>query len=224
MPIDSVIDGITIDKSRVCRFLGYLRGQNLTASASSLIDLQIEEAQGLIQPSHSFVVRKVLDAEISRTFIEGAVVFTSNVITSILSRCHEVAIFTATVGAGLEERVSQLMGKGEMLKAVVLDAVGSAAIEKVACELEENVRKKAMTGGAEISRRYSPGYCDWDIKEQKLLFDTLNGDSAGVELTEGYLMMPQKSISGVIGISFDQTITVSTCLSCSNKDCEGRRI
>lgn len=224
MPIATAIDGITIDKSRVCRFLGYLRGQNLTASTSSLIDLQIEEAQKLVKPSYSYTTRKVLASEIPRTFIEGPVVFTSNIITGILSRCHEVAIFTATIGASLEKRVSQLMDQGEMLKAVALDAVGSAAIEKVVCELEESVRKKAMTGGAEISRRYSPGYCDWDIKEQKLLFDSLNGDSAGVELTEEYLMMPQKSISGVIGISFDQNITVSTCLDCTKKDCEGRRI
>lgn len=224
MPIASAIDSITIEKSSVSRYLGYLRSQNLSASVSSMIDSQIEEAQRLIKPSYSCTIRKVLDAESPRTFIEGPVIFTSNIITGILSRCHEAAIFVATVGAGLEERVSQLMNKGEMLKAVVLDAVGSAAIEKVACELEENVRRKALAGGAEISRRYSPGYCDWDIKQQKLLFDTLDGDSAGVELTKDCLMTPQKSISGIIGIGFDQAITVSSCLSCSKKDCEGRRI
>ena len=224
MPVVLAIDRITIDKSSVSRYLGYLRGQNLSAPVSALIDRQIEEAQSLLEPSCSCSIRKILDTEGPRTFIEGPVTFSSNTITGILYRCHEAAIFVTTIGTGLEKRVSELMNKGEMLKAVVLDAVGSAAIEKVASNLEESVRKKASSGGARISRRYSPGYCDWDIKEQKLLFDTLNGDSAGVGLTEDSLMTPQKSISGIIGIGFDKAITISSCLSCSKKDCEGRRI
>lgn len=224
MPIALAINSTTIDKNGVCRYLGYLHGQSLRASVSSLIDSQIEEAQRLIEPSYSCSIRRILDAESPRTFIEGPVMFTSNIITGILSRCHEAAIFVATIGAGVEKRVSHLMSRGEMLKSVVLDAVGSAAIEKVACELEESVRKRASLDGAKISRRYSPGYCDWDIKQQKVLFGALTGDSAGVKLTEDSLMMPQKSISGVIGIGFDQDITVSSCLSCSKKDCEGRRI
>ena len=224
MPVASPVDSITIDKTSVIRFLGYLPGQRLTSSTSSLIDSQIEEAQRLIKPSYSCSIRKILDTESPRTIIEGPMILTSNIITKIFSRCHEVAIFVATIGAGVEERVSHLMSSGEMLKAVVLDAAGSAAIEKLACELEESVRKRASVDGARISRRYSPGYCDWHIKQQKLLFDALTGDSVGVELTEDSLMMPQKSISGIIGIGFGQAITVSSCLSCSKKDCEGRRI
>ena len=224
MPTASITNSISIDKSEVCRHLGYMRGRSITASISSLIDRQIEEVQRLIEPSHSSVIRKVVDVESPWVFIEGPVVFTSNIIAGILSNCHEVAIFVTTIGAQLEEKVSQLIEEGEILKAVVLDAVGSAAAEKVAYGLEGSVRERAAAGGAEISRRYSPGYCDWDIKQQKLLFSALDGASAGVELSEDYLMMPQKSISGIIGIGFDQAIAVSSCLSCSKKDCQGRRI
>ncbi|GAH91002.1 unnamed protein product, partial [marine sediment metagenome] len=50
------------------------------------------------------------------------------------------------------------------------------------------------------SRRLSPGYCDWKIDQQKMVFRAMKDDSAGVRLTEECLMLPQKSISGIIGI------------------------
>jgi hypothetical protein len=218
----SVIN-VAIDKSEVCRYLGYINGQRPTASISSLIDGQIEEAYRLIEPSYSYAIKKVRGVEGPNIFIEGFVKFRSNIVGRILSKCHEAAIFLATIGSGIDERVAQLMKEGEVLKAVVLDAVGSEAVEKVTCWLERSVKEMAAASDAEASLRYSPGYCDWDIKQQKVLFAALDGDLAGVELTEDCLMIPRKSVSGIIGIGFDRAITASPCLSCPKKDCPNRR-
>jgi hypothetical protein len=106
----------------------------------------------------------------------------------------------------------------------VLDAVGSEAVEEVTCLLEGRLRERAMAGDAKISLRYSPGYCDWDITQQKALFRAFDGNSLRVKLTEGCLMIPRKSVSGIIGIGLDHSITLSPCLSCNKKDCPSRRL
>lgn len=219
-------DNIDIDKSEVSRYLGYEQESNPSAQICSLIDSEVSEACRLIQPWYSCVIREVESVEASQISVRGTnIVFSSNIIARrILSKCAKVAIFLTTIGPRLEERVSQLMDGGEMLKAVVLDAVGTEAVEKVACWLEGSIKETAAASGAEASLRYSPGYCDWDIKEQEVLFSALDGDLHGVELTEDCLMMPRKSISGIMGIGFDPSITLPPCLFCNRTDCPSRRL
>jgi hypothetical protein len=219
-------NNIKIDRSEVHRYLGYVAQREPTAHISSVVDQQIAEAYELIQPRYSCVIREVDSVDGSRISVRGTnTVFSSKIIARrILSKCSKAAIFLTTIGPTLEQRVSQLMDEGETLKGVVLDAVGSEAVEEVACWLEGSVRDTAAASGADVSLRYSPGYCDWDIKEQKVLFSALDGDLHGVELTEDCLMMPRKSISGIMGIGFDPAITLSPCLFCNKKDCPSRRL
>ena len=219
-------NNINIDRAEVHRYLGYAAQREPTAHISSVIDEQISEAYGLIQPWYSCVIREVDTVDGSRISVRGTnTVFSSNIIARrILSKCSKAAIFLTTIGPTLEERVSQLMDEGETLKGVALDAVGTEAVEKVACWLEGSIKVWAAASGADVSLRYSPGYCDWDIKQQKVLFSALDGDLQGVELTEDCLMMPRKSISGIIGIGFDPSITLSPCLFCNKTDCPGRRL
>jgi len=219
-------NNIDIEKSEVARYLGYGKDGNPSAQISSLIDSQISEASRLIEPSYFCVMKEVENVEASRISLRGNnLVFSSNIVARrIFSKCSKAAIFLTTIGPRLEERVSQLMDGGEILKGAILDAVGSEAVEKVASWVEASIKETAAASGAEVSLRYSPGYCDWDIKEQKVLFSALDGDLHGVELTEDCLMMPKKSISGIIGIGFDSSITLSPCLFCNKTDCPSRRL
>jgi cobalamin-dependent methionine synthase I len=131
-------------------------------------------------------------------------------------------IFVVTIGEALENEVSQLTKEGSILKASVLDTVGSVEVEKVADWLESMIRDVAAANGAKVSWRYSPGYCDWDITQQKELFRGLDGKSVGVSLTDTCLMVPRKSISGVIGMG-ESCNTFSACRFCNRKNCPERR-
>ena len=75
--------------------------------------------------------------------------------------------------------------------------------------------------GLVTSRRFSPGYCDWDISQQKTLFRAVGRDSAGGHSTEGCLMIPRKSISGIIGIGLcnDNVEHYNPCKTCDKHDC-----
>jgi hypothetical protein len=91
--------------------------------------------------------------------------------------------------------------------------------------MEGRLRRLAISQGLSISRRFSPGYCDWEISQQKIIFRALNGNSAGIRLTKGGLMLPQKSISGLIGMgtASHQIENYNPCRTCRKKDCPGRR-
>ncbi|MCH8136634.1 MAG: hypothetical protein IIB77_11700 [Proteobacteria bacterium] len=152
-------------------------------------------------------------------------IFESGVFARLLENCDKAAIFLVTIGDLLEEMVGQLAEDRLVVQATVLDAIGSVAVESVANFVQERVEEVAQAQGLCISRRFSPGYCDWDIEQQRMVFQAMNGDYADVRLTDGCLMLPQKSISGIIGIGpCDSNIEeYNPCRSCDKLECTGRR-
>jgi len=222
---DRVTVDIEIDKKQVCHYIGYDDDQNLSARISSLIDDYAEHAHSLINPLFSYVIKDVEWARGSVSLIEGSIIFKSRIIARLLERCPQVAIFVVTIGKYLEETAWQLARDGLILQATVLDAIGSDAVEKVADFAQDRIKEVAKAQGLVISRRFSPGYCDWNIGQQRMLFYALTGDTAGIRLTGECLMIPQKSISGIIGIgpSKADVEDYNPCRTCRKKNCPGRR-
>lgn len=221
-----------IDTKSVCSYLGYSADSEPPARISSLIEEYAEEAHHLIVPSFSYVIRDIELVQDSRVFVEGSddllshlIVFESEVIARLLRQCRRVAVLVVTIGSHLEEMTSKLAGDGLILQASVLDAIGSDAVEKVADFVQNMVEEAAHAEGFGISRRFSPGYCDWDISQQRAVFRAVTGDSAGVHLTDRCLMIPQKSISGIIGLgpSEGNVEDYNPCKTCDKDDCRGRR-
>jgi hypothetical protein len=190
-----------------------------------LVDEYLENANHLVDVSYSYIIRDVEWAHGSIAFIEDSIIFKSQVVAQLLERCEKVAVFALTIGNHLEEMVCLLAKERLLLQASVLDAIGSVATEKVADSVQDRISEVASANGLCTSRRFSPGYCDWNVGQQRMLFKAMNGNSAGVRLTEGCLMLPQKSISGIIGIGSDNGSVESynPCNTCKKQDCPGRR-
>ena len=221
----AIDDAIDIDRSRVLQSIGYDTDYKPSTRIMSLINEYIDNAHNLISPLYSYVIRDIESVHGSRVEIEGSVVFQSGVIARMLEQCEKVAVFALTIGNHLEELVAHLAEGGVIVQAAVLDAIGSGATEKVADFVQDRIGEVAHAQGLCVSRRFSPGYCDWDVSQQEMVFRAMNGDSAGVRLTEGYLMLPRKSISGIIGIGTrsSNVENYNPCKTCSKQDCLGRR-
>ncbi len=215
--------GIDIDRQQVLYSIGYGTDYKLPARIESLINEYLENAHYLIEPSYSCVIRDVKLVHGTRVVIEGSVVFQSEVIARLLEQCEKAAVLLVTIGSHLEEMVCRLAEDKLMHQATVLDAIGSVATVKLADFVQNRVSEIAHARGLCISRRFSPGYCDWDVSQQKIIFRTVNGDSVGVRLTGGCQMFPRKSISGIIGIGSREVENYNPCLTCDKYDCVGRR-
>jgi len=216
---------IDIDSQQVLSQIGYGDDYEPSARIASLVNDYIENYHDLVEPSYSYAVRDIVSVQGDCVTIEDSITFEGKIIAGLLKECEKVAMFVLTIGNHLEEMVGHLAENGLILQATVLDAVGSGAAEKLAVFVENRVNKIAMSQGLIASRRFSPGYCDWELNQQKVVFRAMNGDSAGVRLTEGCLMIPRKSISGIIGIGHcaSNIENYNPCHSCKKQDCPGRR-
>lgn len=216
---------ITIDNNRLLSQMGYNDDSEPSAKVQSLVDDYIDNYHNLIESSFSYTLKDIEFVQGSTVYIEGFIAFESKVLARLLKKCEQVGIFALTIGSHLEEMSDYLAKNNLVLQATVLDAIGSAAAEQLAEYVENMLRRSAAFNGLVISRRFSPGYCDWDVTQQEMVFEALQEETADIRLTEEYLMIPRKSISGIIGIgSSDFGIdTYNPCRSCRTKDCPGRR-
>jgi len=214
---------IDIDKQQVLHNIGCGTEGKLPARIGSLVDEYLENARYLIEPAYSCVIRDIKLVQGSRVVIEGPIIFKGEVIARLLKQCVKAALLLVTIGSHLEETACRLAEDGLLLQATVLDAIGSVAVEKVADFVQSRVGDVAHTQGLHVSRRFSPGYCDWDVSQQKIVFQVVNGDSIGVRLTEGCQMFPRKSMSGLIGIGSGEVENYNPCITCDKYDCVWRR-
>ncbi len=216
---------IEIDPRQVCRYLGYRADVEPSPRIASLLDECMGLARQLLQPSYSHAFKEIQAVRGPEVFIGDGLVLRSHSISRLLSRCAKVAVFALRIGGALEEQSGRLADKGLIVKAYVLDAIGSAAAEKLADLVQDSIASEAEAEGLCISRRFSPGYCDWDIGQQQAVFSAMGRESAGVRLTEDCLMVPQKSVSGIIGVGpRDGGVdTYNPCDTCGKRTCPWRR-
>lgn len=212
-----------ISESAVCSRLGY-RDRSPSASTLPIIKSQITKSHTLIKPAYTYSLKALEGITGEQAFVEGSLVFTSRTVSHVLIGCKQIVVFLVTIGGGLDDEMSRLMEKGNILEATILDAIGTEAVVQTSYRLQEVVKEMARASGYQATVRYSPGYCDWDVSQQQVLFQAIDSVALGVSLTESSLMIPIKSISGILGIGVFNTNIKPPCLvvcdkreSCSHK-------
>jgi hypothetical protein len=150
--------------------------------------------------------------------IDGTL-FSSRVLAANLRHADRVFPYVATCGTELEALEA---GCEDLMARYCLDAVKEMALLAARSHLLEHLR--AAYGAEELSSM-NPGSGDarlWPIGQQRPLFQML-GDvegAIGVQLTPSFLMLPNKSVSGIF---FPAKEHFESCQLCSREDCPRRR-
>ena len=124
----------------------------------------------------------------------------SHTLARHLRGCSEAVIFAATIGIEVDRLIRRAQ-VSMMARAMILQAAGAAAVEAYCDRIEEDVVREAQERGFGTRTRYSPGYGDFPIEHQPKILSLLDASrKTGITLTDGYLMIPSKSVTAVIGI------------------------
>lgn len=133
------------------------------------------------------------------------------------------ALFISTAGVEFEAYQQRLKEQGDMVRVFIADALGSVIAEKCADQMEITLQESIDKLGWKHTNRFSPGYCGWHVSQQQLLFPLFQGHTCGVTLTDSSLMVPIKSVSGIIGLGKDVHKLDYTCGLCDFKQCYKRK-
>ena len=170
-----------------------------------------------MQARHVLLKAKVkVDAE--GVTLESGTRFTSKDLAAHVKGCQEVLLLGATLGSRVDAAIRRL-ALGSVAEGAAAQAVAAALIESYCDE----VQAQFDTGGLAQRPRFSPGYGDWNLAEQRLLFPVLNcAKLIGLTLTEGCMMAPSKSVTAIIGLSTDVQCVWNKCMTCGNINCPYR--
>jgi hypothetical protein len=194
---------------------GRLRFDPDRAGFDSLDEL-IGIIQELIHPRGAYDVAFV-GAKREDTVEVGGMTFESPLLSEKVGGANKVFPYIITVGSELEQAAA---AQDDLLKQYYLEEIANIVLEQAAAWLAAHLEARyGVTGLSNLS----PGsLVDWPITEQTKLF-SIFGDTErliGVRLTESMLMIPRKSISGILFPSGEGFVA---CQLCDREKCQGRK-
>lgn len=201
---------IKVNEKEIYRYLGYGKEIPDSETLKAIYEL-LDELINSVNFSACF---KIQDISISENIInfESFSAFSKS-LSKNLKDCDRCVIFCASIGSGVDRVISKY-SRISPSKAVICHAVGTAIIEEWCDLLCERISEKLKDDGLFLRPRFSPGYGDFSIEHQRDILNLLNpAKHIGVSLTDSLMMIPSKSVSGVIGLSKENK-------NCNKMGCE----
>ena len=202
---------VAFDDAEIARILsGGRRNGGFPDSVLDRLNAAKDEARELIKPKAIYDIFDRKDLPHRECFDEA----------------QKVALAICTIGSDLPDLAKKHMKDGRLVEGVLFDAIGSVAAEAVATEINVVINERAKDLSLQVTERFSPGYCDWDISDQQLFFDKLDAEEINVSLTDSLMMIPVKSICFAVNMG-DNVLASrweNRCLYCNEKDCSHRRL
>ncbi len=204
-------DDLMITSVEVYEQMGYHDAEPDAVTKAELTQI-ISEVSQWLRPQFSYFV-----VSVQPTFDMG------NIILRQLRGSEAYALFICTAGVEYEAYQQRLKERGDMVRVFIADALGSVIAEKCADQMEKALQESIDKLGWKHTNRFSPGYCGWHVSQQQLLFPLFQGHTCGVRLTDSSLMVPIKSVSGIVGLGKDVRHLDYTCGLCDFKQCYKRK-
>ena len=178
----------------------------------------MEGALAIINPKAIYEVCYIQYKDYDRVDI-GGVTFTSRILRVNLDKVERVFVYIATCGRELDGIV---IPSDDFVKRFWLDTIKDMALKASIKYLYSHLKRKYALGKTS-SIGPGTGFQElWPIEQQKQLFSIFGNveDLIGVKLTNSFLMIPNKSVSGIY---FPREISFENCQLCPRKVCPARR-
>jgi hypothetical protein len=217
---------LDLDEEEILRYQGYSRNKVREPNQNILriTEEEINRGYSLFKPQGIYSLIKIKGSALEgRINLESGLIFrfAKSIIKQLKGASH-LLVGVVTIGDLLEKKVSDLFSQGEYPRALTLDVIGTVAVEDFSRKVRKLARQEVIEQGFKTSRHFSPGYSGWEVSQQEIVFKSIPSDNIGVSLTKGFMMLPQKSLSWVIGAG--KEIIVSSeeenkCKDCQSKYC-----
>jgi hypothetical protein len=217
-----------INRDQFAKMFGGRNSSVFSCSLNEKLEIYTAGLERLYSPRLNYRIIDIDCVEAGIVRFKAGVEFNSKKLSRVMRQCDEAVCFIATIGDEIEREISRLTAQNRLSDAFIVDTLGSLLVEGLVNQFQEEMRSRYRLQGRAASLRFSPGYCDWPIDQQKKIFDLFAQALLEVRLSETCLMSPRKSISGVFGISSKaggQWVSAhNPCRTCAKKDCDEKRI
>ena len=193
---------IDLPRQSIYQRLGYRRdATRISPQQVAEIENYMEEARDLIHLQGTVLRLPIREHTPERVILGDDILFESRNLARFFAGCQEAAIMGATAGPAIMAAIAEDAAGRNVTRAVVMDATASemadGALDWIMSYLRGILRRENRML---LPRRYSAGYGDFLLENQRVLYRLLQLDRFGVALTESCLLVPEKSVTALTGI------------------------
>jgi hypothetical protein len=178
------------------------------------------ESQRLLEPAAAYELYPVTGMDGSQIELEGGKAVHGPALPAFLPEARELAVIVGTIGPRLEKQASEYTKNGQALRGMLLDGIGSAAVDKLVPEVIKLIAAGVAPLGYELSSPVNPGMPGLAMTEQWNIMELAKASEIGVSLTPSGILIPRKSVSMVIGIGPRMTrwTPAEVCARCNLRE------
>ncbi|MBN2517195.1 MAG: methionine synthase [Deltaproteobacteria bacterium] len=182
--------------------MGYRNGvTRIEEERKREIEDAIEYARSLIHLTGAAVRIPIEEIGQFNIVLSKGIVFNSRGLARMLKGCAEALLMGATAGKEIMEAIDNDSKTNRLTRGVILDAVASEMVDDSLDWIADYFNGQLRRENRRLTkRRFSAGYGDFLLENQKIMYDVLELGTLGVELTESFMLVPQKSVTAVAGI------------------------
>lgn len=187
------------DKKTVMRRLGSLKA-DFSAELNNEIDTYLKSAQSMFTVKGKALAVPMKITEEGLLYIADTLI-ESKQLCKLLSKSCQAYLMCASIPRREVDKINAAINNGEGLKAIVYDAYASEFVDGALDVMIARKNASLKRIGQHLTKhRFSAGYGDLDIKYQRVFFDLLDMKTLEVELSDTYLLSPEKSVIAVAGV------------------------
>lgn len=161
-------------------------------------DRYMEEAASIIRLQGSFLRLSIRKNDGLTVALEGRTTFRSEKLCAFLGKSRDAVLMGATAGKPIMDAIGEKTAQGNLTAAVVYDATASemtdAALDWIMNYVNGRLRRE---GRRLLPRRFSAGYADFSLDNQKALHKKLQMEKIGVSITPDCILHPEKSVTAI---------------------------
>lgn len=198
---------LPLPERAILKRLGYhMHHTNVPPGQRAKIDALIQEAFALCRPQGVLRILSTVEHDADGVRVQGAPRWESTRLAAMLPHPGRVLLMAATVGGAVETAARERLAAGDGAGGAIFDAVGSEVADAALGWLHEYARRTSWRTGESVTpTRFSPGYGDLALAVQRDLFDLLSLQTLGLTLTPRFLLLPEKSVTGIAGLAHRST-------------------
>jgi len=217
---------VQIKPDTVLKLQGYDGKREPPAGIRETVTEQVNFALKFAQPRaiyREIQIKAINDSAV--TLADDTLLNVGKRITTWWQGSTRLAIALCTIGDVVEEQVKTLSQKGEQLAALTLDACGSLALGSILDQVNRYTCERSTKEGIRAGPSLNPGYAEWPLTDQQLIFEIMPAHTIGIHLNEQCMMIPKQSATTCTGLGVTQNFErFNRCYHCGVPKCPFRKL
>jgi hypothetical protein len=187
---------------QIYRRLGFKNNRTeLTPVKQKEIDVHIAEAVQYIELKGCLQKTHIDKNDGENIFISSGISFSSKKLASFLRDCGDALLMAATAGSGIMAAIKEKTSEDNLTAAVIYDATASELVDGALDWIMDYCNQQIRREGKKLlAGRFSAGYSDFALANQKTIFEQLQMERIGININTNFILQPEKSVTAITGI------------------------